>query len=745
MKYLRTAMRKAKHRKPPSLYLHPSSKDTSPRCSSVLSDWDADDEGFMSSGEFVPSRPLSLSIPSGPYCSRRPTLHEILSNTAPSPWTSSAFMAYLSQNHCLETLEFTMDATRYTKHYQGVLESAPHTPLSPQTSEFEYVRMLWQKLLDAYIAPNGPREVNLPSDVRDRLMSLPSTYTPPDPAELEPAVKIIYELMEESVLVPFLNSVTPARNSGSYASPWASDESMTDTYMAGSLDERSLSPSASRRDGSPTGSGSGSDLAVQSYIGPSPRLSHQSHLSAAFGRGSRLSAHVSGSSATSSGDAPDTLTDDSNDSPSPSASALEPMTPPDTPPTSHVGFLDVSPGSSPKQGRTEGSSWKKMSAKLGFKKSKSGRGSGSSTSGSSTSGSRYVKGRDSSPESGSVIAPMDHPTQDVSRPIDISKTALLHGGTSLKLSEGDLSPVLEAHPGSPVDISDRSRPCLAASFSQRLYHGSNAELAKFDKKQLEGKKEEDVRRDGMAAKINIPVTDGLANNKDNDNLIPPNRLMQVAGMQPFYIPAKISEQEEVHSGSLGSMDDKMDPRLSVDTEMAMDFDFKTENGIWISANPLANGSRSSLATTTTTNTTSTLVDDSMSRRMSNGALTLDTSIASSAASMMSSVDSIQSATTTASSDTYGWEEELDRKESIESSLSWRRDLGHRFPTNGRTFSPRRGVHDYNRGGDVGRRKSLLHRVLNISGSKREPGDESGIPPVPNPSMSQRPTYPTNAP
>ena len=342
---------------------------------------------------------------------------------------------------------------------------------------------------------------------------------------------------------------------------------------------------------------------------------------------------------------------------------------------------------------------------------------------------------------------MEHPTKDVSSPRDISqKTAFLHGGTSLKLSEGDLSPVLEAHPGSPVDFSDRRCPSLAASFSQRLYHGSDPDLAKFEKKQLEGKKEEDIRRDGVAAKSYCPVIPGAVHNKDRDNSMPPNRLMQVAGMQPFYIPAKISEQEEVHRGShLDSIGDSAQRRLSVDTEMAMEFDFKTENGIWISANPLANESRSSLATTTTANTTSTLIDDSMSRRMSNGALTLDTSIASSAASMMSSVDSIQSATTTASSDTYGWEEELDRKESIESSVTWRRDLGHRFPPNGRTISPRRGVHDYNNRGGEGRRKSLLHRVLNMSGSRREPGDESGIPPVPGPSMSQRPTYPTNAP
>ena len=52
--------------------------------------------------------------------------------------------------------------------------------------------------------------VNLPAVVRDRLLSLSHTSTIPDPAELDPAVKIIYELMEESVLDPFLNSVAPA-------------------------------------------------------------------------------------------------------------------------------------------------------------------------------------------------------------------------------------------------------------------------------------------------------------------------------------------------------------------------------------------------------------------------------------------------------------------------------------------------------------------------------------------------------
>jgi hypothetical protein len=382
MKY-RRAMRRSKRQKPPSLYLptaiqSQSSRESSPRCSSVLSDWDADDEGFMSSAEFLPARPLSVAIPAGPYCPRRPTLQEVLSNSAPPPWTLSAFMAYLSQNHCLETLEFTMDASRYRKHYTTMIENSQGAALSAETNGCSYVRMLWQKLLDAYITPNGPREVNLPSDVRDTLLALPNHTAPPHPSVLDAAVRIIYELMDESVLVPFLNSVAPFRGQQNYSSPWTSSDEMPDVTFAGgaSLDDRSLSPirSHTRRDQSPP-----SDVVQASYAGPSPRLSHHSHLSAALGRSasSRLSAYLSNSSAVSSAsDAQEgALTDDSASSPS--NSALEPMTPPTTPPTSDAGFM--SPGTSPRSSRTEGSGWKKMGAKLGWKKSRSGHGSGSST------------------------------------------------------------------------------------------------------------------------------------------------------------------------------------------------------------------------------------------------------------------------------------------------------------------------------------------------------------------------------
>jgi hypothetical protein len=41
----------------------------------------------------------------GVYLPRRPNLRDILANTSPPPWTLAAFMAYLSNNHCLETLD----------------------------------------------------------------------------------------------------------------------------------------------------------------------------------------------------------------------------------------------------------------------------------------------------------------------------------------------------------------------------------------------------------------------------------------------------------------------------------------------------------------------------------------------------------------------------------------------------------------------------------------------------------------
>jgi hypothetical protein len=100
----------------------------------------------------------------------------------------------------------------------------PCLPKHQDLTLWVFLRMLWQKLLDVYIAPNGPREVNLPSEICDQLLSAPCTSLSPDPALLEPAVEIMFELMEESMLVPFLYSVAPSGGPGTAASPRTSYE-----------------------------------------------------------------------------------------------------------------------------------------------------------------------------------------------------------------------------------------------------------------------------------------------------------------------------------------------------------------------------------------------------------------------------------------------------------------------------------------------------------------------------------------
>jgi hypothetical protein len=345
------------------------------------------------------------------YQPRRPTLAEILSNTAPPPWTLSAFMAFLSQNHCLETLEFTMDASRYQRQYEDLLPEEPET----SAKACEYVQMLWRRLLDAYIVPNGPREVNLPCDVRDRLLSLANDTRPPPPRSLEAAVKIIYDLMAESVLVPFLNSLspsslppTPRATTWSLApraqSPLTADQAQTkqqssrrlhnpfnfsqsrsktrqqqqqqqhgsdededdavvddngeddnDDTLVGNMELNWPIRSSSRIDSSPTPSLEGlssSMSSVGSGSGGRRTRGPRVNLSLGIGRSSKTSSASNAS--TTSGDH---LTDDSA---SPSSPGHEPVTPPTTPPTSDAG------ASSPRL-RTD-RTWRKMTDRLGWRK-----------------------------------------------------------------------------------------------------------------------------------------------------------------------------------------------------------------------------------------------------------------------------------------------------------------------------------------------------------------------------------------
>ncbi|KAI2642000.1 regulator of G protein signaling superfamily [Xylaria nigripes] len=316
-------MGKVRSRKSPPVHYIPFTGELTPS-SSDLEDWDT--ETVMDPA----SRPTSWAIPrAGSPFLNPPTLDVILSNTAPQPWTLSAFMAYLSQNHCLETLEFIMDAERYR---------ATHCQMLQGHVEFgsDHICQLWDKIIGAYILPGAPREVNIPAPVRDSLLRLVYTpSTPPHPTKLDEAAHIVRELMNDSVLVPFLESVVPVTVEAQAEEELKARHERTRLRMP-------------------------RDAGSEDYI-PSP----MSTILPLFGMGRSMGRSNSGSSDLHEAG----MTDDSS---SPSSSpTTSPVTPPTTPPTSDFSFH-----TSPKtlHRALTGSSWKKVGAKLGLgRKHKSSR------------------------------------------------------------------------------------------------------------------------------------------------------------------------------------------------------------------------------------------------------------------------------------------------------------------------------------------------------------------------------------
>ncbi|KAL1883060.1 hypothetical protein VTK73DRAFT_135 [Phialemonium thermophilum] len=275
------------------------------------------------------SRPASLALlPTSSNYIAPPSLQEILSNTAPPPWSLSAFMAFLSQNHCLETLEFTMDADRYKAAFSDLVNGDG----SWVEEKNIYVCSLWQKLMNAYIQPFGPRELNLPSPVRDRLLRLPAQSTPPDPSELDEAIHIVYELMNDSVLGPFLQSVAPSCEQ--------TDQCSRETQE--SRQRRSMM----RLQSNPS---------LPEESGRSPK----SHFLPLFGlsRSSEQAQHVAGSSSEAGEFG---LSDDTGSIGS--SPHDEPTTPPTTPPTPEW----ATSGPLQRAISAHNSGWKKMGQKLGI-------------------------------------------------------------------------------------------------------------------------------------------------------------------------------------------------------------------------------------------------------------------------------------------------------------------------------------------------------------------------------------------
>ena len=363
----------------PEPYLSTPSPDRSPPLSSVFTEYETGDDDVMSAEEPPPSRPMSFA-PSemhamGPYCPRMPTLSEILSNSAPPPWTLSAFTAYLSQNHCLENLEFVKDAERYRRRYaeaQHDLSSvlAPLDEAAP--ADAEPLPRLWARMVHSYLEPETPREINIPSDVRDALLSYETdgSAEPPPPEALDPAIKVVNDLMNESILMSFIHELSP-RKPPSSIQEW--DEMMDDSTATGrrSSDRSrgtarlSRSPSGHRSPVPDTMSTSAPGQGKTSVS--SIARSVTSGRSASNKRGPRSAGPLPTSTSTFSAESGDIaiFSDDALSTGSPIPS---PMTPPTTPPASDQG------GTSPKGVNRGDTAWRKMMGRLGSKRKPSGRG-----------------------------------------------------------------------------------------------------------------------------------------------------------------------------------------------------------------------------------------------------------------------------------------------------------------------------------------------------------------------------------
>lgn len=320
-------MPRSKKRERTAFYLtpSPSPRELSPQSSTTVFQ-DSGPQRAMSS-----SRPTSLAYLSS-VITHPPTLHEILSDTAPAPWTRAAFTAFLSQNHCLETLEFTMDAEHYASAYSDIMSG----PSGSSADGNAHLCSLWQKIINAYIVPSTetPRELNLPSPVRDRLLGLGTQGIPPHPSELDEAVRIVYELMNDSVLGPFLDSVAVTN----------CDQPPAEECPQG---RRSRSRLRMPRDSASSANDESSRSPKSNFL-PLFGIHRSEH-----------SVHA----ASASVDTSDSSTPE--DTWSPVSAREEPMTPPTTPPTSDWGF-GTSPGTLQRAINAHNTGWKKMGQKLGL-------------------------------------------------------------------------------------------------------------------------------------------------------------------------------------------------------------------------------------------------------------------------------------------------------------------------------------------------------------------------------------------
>lgn len=200
-------------------------------------------------------------------------------------------------------------------------------------------------------------------------------------------MKRMYDLMRDSIFMPFLNSFAQASraNPSSHAHTFSHTASdfggrhergwpMSTSAFEDREDLGRLHPSSTRRGSPPSSSGMDFSGARSSVPSNSHRRAHSSSITSALGGGppgSRLSTHVSNSSAVSGQECG--LTDDSGSASADSPSTADPMTPPTTPPGSEPSMGALPALSSSHSGRSDSGSWKRVGMRLLRKRRNGGR------------------------------------------------------------------------------------------------------------------------------------------------------------------------------------------------------------------------------------------------------------------------------------------------------------------------------------------------------------------------------------
>lgn len=140
----------------------------------------------------------------------QPRLDDILNDVAPFPYTLGAFIAFLSQLRCLETVEFLLETERYRRIYHCL----EHKTETCEAIRKAHLSGLWNRLINQYIRPDSEREINISCEIRQQLMQQFHNRggDPPPPEVLDQVVNSIKDLLRGAILLSFLRrSSTTAR------------------------------------------------------------------------------------------------------------------------------------------------------------------------------------------------------------------------------------------------------------------------------------------------------------------------------------------------------------------------------------------------------------------------------------------------------------------------------------------------------------------------------------------------------